>query len=521
MPLQYVLFESSSGYALFERTETEEVADLLDEVQKNQTDFSLFSKLVKLKGFAPFLSAESALENLNDVTEGIMNGTLKTFLENQSVPTVKPGKKAKFALGVSDPKLGGCVKEELSIECISNETVLEIMRGIRMHIGKFIAGLEEGDVEKAQVGLGHSYSRSKVKFNIHRSDNMIIQAIAILDQIDKDINTFAMRVKEWYGWHFPELAKLIPEVKTYVSLVNHIKSKSNLKDEANYDGIVEVLDRDEDLAKSVIQASKISMGAELSAVDMVNVSSFASRVVSLVEYRQKLTEYLQNRMNAVAPNLTALIGETVGARLISKAGSLTNLAKAPASTVQILGAEKALFRALKTKGNTPKYGLIYHSSFIGRASAKNKGRISRYLANKCSISSRIDCFSDEVTDEFGKKMREQVEERLEFFDSGKVPRKNVDVMKEVMDLVAGSNGTTGEADGTKEEEKKKKKKKKKRKADDAEGETPADEEKPKKKKKKDKAGDEPMEEEKKRKKKRKKSKDADGKKKKKKKKQKD
>merc|ERR1711880_7467 len=114
-------------------------------------------------------------------------------------------------------------------------------------------------------------------------------------------------------------------------------------------------------------------------------------------------------MSTVAPNLSALIGETVAARLIQKAGSLTSLAMSPASTVQILGAEKALFRALKTKGNTPKYGLIYHSSFIGRAGAKNKGRISRYLANKCSIASRIDAFSEVATKEYGEMMKSQVE----------------------------------------------------------------------------------------------------------------
>ena len=113
-------------------------------------------------------------------------------------------------------------------------------------------------------------------------------------------------------------------------------------------------------------------------------------------------------MATVAPNLSSLIGETVAARLIQKAGSLTNLAKCPASTVQILGAEKALFRALKTKGNTPKYGLIYHSTFIGRASAKNKGRISRYLANKCSLASRIDSFIDEPTAAYGIQLRYQV-----------------------------------------------------------------------------------------------------------------
>lgn len=110
---------------------------------------------------------------------------------------------------------------------------------------------------------------------------------------------------------------------------------------------------------------------------------------------QSLADYLHSKMNLVAPNLQALIGDAVGARLISHAGSLVNLSKYPASTVQILGAEKALFRALKTKGNTPKYGLIFHSTFIGRAGTKNKGRISRYLANKCSIASRIDAFSEE------------------------------------------------------------------------------------------------------------------------------
>merc|ERR1712086_361584 len=123
---------------------------------------------------------------------------------------------------------------------------------------------------------------------------------------------------------------------------------------------------------------------------MMNIDAFAQRVVSLAKYRKNLHVYLQKKMDACAPNLSALIGEQVGARLIAHAGSLTNLAKYPASTVQILGAEKALFRALKTKGNTPKYGLIFHSSFIGRASQKNKGRISRYLANKASIASRID-----------------------------------------------------------------------------------------------------------------------------------
>merc|ERR1712232_872705 len=161
----------------------------------------------------------------------------------------------------------------------------------------------------------------------------------------------------------------------------------------------------------------------------------ASEVVNLALMRKTLHEYLKAKMDLVAPNLTMLIGEIIGARLISHAGSLTNLAKYPASTVQILGAEKALFRALKTKGNTPKYGLIFHSTFIGRAQQKNKGRISRYLANKCSLASRIDCFSDEGTTVFGEKLKDLVEERLAFLSEGTTPRKNLEVMQEAIKAV--------------------------------------------------------------------------------------
>jgi nucleolar protein 56 len=162
-----------------------------------------------------------------------------------------------------------------------------------------------------------------------------------------------------------------------------------------------------------------------------------------------------------------------------QAGSLTNLAKAPASTVQILGAEKALFRALKTKGNTPKYGLIYHSTFIGRADAKNKGRISRYLANKCSIATRIDSFSDEPSRLYGEKLRDQVEERLKFYETGAAPRRNIDVMQDVAKQLKIDGGGDDEemADATpSKKEKKSKKDKKKRKSTGGDDDDDADEE---------------------------------------------
>ncbi len=348
----------------------------------------------------------------------------------------------------------------------------------------FVKELANMGIEKAQLGLGHSYSRAKVKFNVNRADNMIIQSIALLDQMDKDINTFAMRVREWYSWHFPELVKIVNDNFVFARCAEFIKHRSSLSEEGKLEGLKEIL-LDDDKAAAIMHAAKISMGMDVSEIDMINILDFTRRIISLGLYRKQLSEYLHSKMNNVAPNLAALIGDTVAARLISHAGSLTNLAKCPASTVQILGAEKALFRALKTRGNTPKYGLIFHSSFISRANAKNKGRISRYLANKCSIASRIDSFIDDPTTKYGDKMREQVEERLEFYNTGAAPRKNIDVMKVVSDeLKAEQKKRESDKEGAK--------KTKKRKASDAAAAVPAEGEKKKKKKKKSTTPAEPV-----------------------------
>jgi nucleolar protein 56 len=183
----------------------------------------------------------------------------------------------------------------------------------------------------------------------------------------------------------------VTDNQKYAQLVVALQDRASISDDS-FDAVQAVVD-DEGIARQVLDAAKTSMGCDISGIDVTSIRLFAERVTALSEYRASLHNYLCSKMHTIAPNLSSLIGEVVGARLISHAGSLTSLAKYPASTVQILGAEKALFRALKTKGNTPKYGLLFHSSYIGKAGPSNKGRISRYLANKCSIASRIDCFS--------------------------------------------------------------------------------------------------------------------------------
>lgn len=225
---------------------------------------------------------------------------------------------------------------------------------------------------------------------------MIVQAIALLDDLDKELNTYAMRVKEWYGWHFPEMGRIVNDNLAYARVILNM----GMRTKAATADLAEVLP--EEIETAVKAAAEVSMGTEITQEDLDNIQALAEQVVSFTEYRSQLSGYLSARMAAIAPNLTALVGDLVGARLIAHAGSLMNLAKSPASTIQILGAEKALFRALKTKHDTPKYGLIYHASLIGQANGRNKGKIARMLATKATLGLRVDALADWSAEGEGK-----------------------------------------------------------------------------------------------------------------------
>ncbi len=428
MSTLYLLFESALGYALFERAKADEIGIGLSEVQKSIKDIERFSKIIKLKAFLPFASAEAAFENISAISQGEITKTLADWLQMHV-----PANDKNVSLGVVDTKVGNAIGESLFIKCQHNELILELLRGVRLHFVRYLKGVSQADLHQAQLGLAHSFSRSKVKFNVHRLDTMIIQSISLLDQLDKDVNTLTMRVREMYGVHFPELVKFAPDNVVYCKLAKLIRDRSTLS-ESSVEELANLLQGDEDVARQIIDMARHSMGAALADVDAANVYAFIDRVVSLHAFRESLHQYVRTKMNMCAPNLTAILGEQVGARLISQAGSLTALAKYPASTVQILGAEKALFRALKVKNatvsRTPKHGLIFHSSFIARASDKNKGRISRSLANKCSMAARIDAFSEEDCEVpfYGLELRKQLEERLDFYKNGTAPRKNSEAM---------------------------------------------------------------------------------------------
>ena len=401
----FILFETAAGYCLFEKTDFDEAHSQLASIQKAIASLERFSKMVKLVAYQPFQTAEEALENIQDISQNKVHKTLKHFLVT-NLPTTKSAKKQKFMLGLCEPKLGAEIFQQCGFTASFNDQIEELVRGVRTHFAKLLKKVQEGDLRKAQLGLAHQYSREICATDVNRQDKPIIQTIALIEQLDKNINTFCMRLREWFSWHFPELSKIVSDNHVYTKVVHLIENRNNATEDLReeLDGVL----LDEERTQQVLDAAKVSMGTDLNEGDALQIKSFTERVVSLIHFRESLQEYLKERMNAVAPNLTTLIGEMVGSKLISHSGSLINLAKAPASTIQILGAEKALFRALKTRGKTPKYGLIFNSTFIGRAGQKNKGRISRYLANKCAIAARIDSFTEGgvPSTKFGEALRD-------------------------------------------------------------------------------------------------------------------
>ncbi|KAM5229300.1 nucleolar protein 58 isoform 2-T2 [Ctenodactylus gundi] len=348
-----VLFETSVGYAIFKVLNEKKLQEV-DSLWKEFETPEKANKIVKLKHFEKFQDTAEALAAFTALMEGKINKQLKKVLK-------KIVKEAHEPLAVADAKLGGVIKEKLNLSCIHSPVVNELMRGIRSQMDGLIPGVEPREMAAMCLGLAHSLSRYRLKFSADKVDTMIVQAIC-------DRKNYASAT----------LSELLPE----------------------------------EVEAEVKAAAEISMGTEVSEEDICNILHLCTQVIEISEYRTQLYEYLQNRMMAIAPNVTVMVGELVGARLIAHAGSLLNLAKHAASTVQILGAEKALFRALKSRRDTPKYGLIYHASLVGQTSPKHKGKISRMLAAKTVLAIRYDAFGEDSSSAMGVENRAKLEARL-------------------------------------------------------------------------------------------------------------
>ncbi|CAD1471619.1 unnamed protein product, partial [Heterotrigona itama] len=364
---------------------------------------------VKLMHFEKFADTAEALAATTAAVEGKLSKSLKKLIKRHCT-------ELQEQLAVADVKLGNAIKDKLSLSCVSNTAIQELMRCIRSQMDSLLAGLPKKELTAMALGLAHSLSRYKLKFSPDKIDTMVIQAVCLLDELDKELNNYIMRCREWYCWHFPELGKIITDNIAFVKAVQVIGTRENT---INSD-LSDILP--EDIEQRIKEAAEISMGTEISEDDILHIQSLCDQIIEISQYRTQLHDYLKARMMSLSPNLTVLVGELVGARLISRVGSLISLAKHPASTVQILGAEKALFRALKAKKDTPKYGLIYHAQLIGQTSTKNKGKMSRMLAAKASLATRVDALAEDGNFDLGAEHKAKLEARLRILEEGNFRR---------------------------------------------------------------------------------------------------
>lgn len=332
---------------LFEK-KPEAVADKILKIENGETieELNVLLKTLMNSGYDGFIfenpkTAKNIRETLNAETEIITSSNAGELLSRNAL---------QFAMD------GGFVKTEQEFK--------EWVRDVSMVLTK-----------------------KRVKKTVEKRDLTVAQAILSIDDLDKTINLFMGRIQEWYGLHFPELNHLLENQETYARLVANLGDRKNLTED-----VLEKEGLQKDKTESIVNAASSSMGAASREEDMKQIQELCSATLVLSDLRQKLGNYVETTMSEVAPNVNTLAGSLLGARLIAIAGGLENLAKMPASTIQVLGAEKALFRALKTGSRPPKHGLLFQHSLIHEAVRWQRGKISRALAGKLAIAARIDAY---------------------------------------------------------------------------------------------------------------------------------
>jgi nucleolar protein 58 len=408
----FILSETPRGYGLLKITDKDALSSV-DTVKELFQQPEKAKKALDLVEFRGFSNQEEAMEAclLGEEDKKKLIKPLKKILKNHQKTL------ASSTLLLENPKVGSIINKKLSITCQADAIALEVVRNIREHFTEFVCGLTKEEAAVSYRGLAHHFSRFKLQFDAEKEDSMIIHAIKLLEDLDKWLNQLCMRLREWFGINFPELQKIVNDNIIFAKIVHKGKTRSGVL-EADFSDFM-----DEEMEKQVKDAAKYSMGTKITEDDLERVRDLAKLIIDYNEDRGRLNAYLTSRMASIAPNLTAVVGERVGAKLIAHASSLTNLAKCPASTLQIMGAEKALFRAMKTKSATPKYGHIYHASLVGQSGTKIRGKIARTLACKASLASRVDAFDHSNNDaELGLQLRKAVERRIENLTHGKTGR---------------------------------------------------------------------------------------------------
>jgi nucleolar protein 56 len=291
-------------------------------------------------------------------------------------------KKKGYSELISSKTLEGCKFEP------NNSGERNFKQQFRQIMKKY--GFSDIELNEFLTKIGIEFTRIQTKATV-KKDRIAMQVIDGMDELDKSLNISIARLREWYSLHFPEMDKVIENHEKFAKIV----SESGLRDKIE--------------EKELIELKKGSMGIELSEKDEAILKEYASGIRNLYKIREKMEKYLDAILKEVAPNLRELAGATIAARLISLSGGLDKLTKKPSSTIQLLGAEKALFRFLHGRGRSPKYGLLFMHNMVQNAPNEKKGKIARILASKLSIAAKIDYYGKGgVSSELKKNLDDKI-----------------------------------------------------------------------------------------------------------------
>ena len=277
----------------------------------------------------------------------------------------------------------------------------------------------EEEISNFLQNFSIEYSKQQIRDVSGKEDLQIIEGINSLDELDKAINILMARINEWYGLHFPELENLVKDSNEYFKFVSLGLNRSSIteKDLDSFSFSEKKLD-------AIFSAAQDSKGGEINSKDLSIISILSDNVINLVKVRDKMLNYISDLMNNVAPNLSAIAGPTIGARLIAKSGGMMKLARLPSSTIQVLGAEKALFRSLKSGSRPPKHGIIFQHDKVHSSPKWQRGKIARSLASKIAIAARIDVFRGSKEIDIEHSLDERYREIQEKYASPVANRNN-------------------------------------------------------------------------------------------------
>jgi nucleolar protein 56 len=295
-------------------------------------------------------------------------------------------------------------KESLDVQLMSEKQIEQIQANKPQVLIDAGFAKDQADAMSKLRDFALQLSSARVTEVSQSPDLHIIQSIKALDEIDVMMNGLSSRLREWYGLHFPELDNIIDSINGHAQIVlagrRDDLSKQVYEDAGFPESKVEML--------SVVQDK--SKGGEITDKNLLMVQSIANQILQMVQIRKNLEDHIEAEMKTIAPNLAAILGTAVGARILSKAGSLKKLASLPASTIQVLGAEKALFRALKTGTQPPKHGILFQHATVHAAPKWQRGKMARAIASKAAIAARVDVYGGGLNQTLLEKLNVRVTE---------------------------------------------------------------------------------------------------------------